>query len=136
MANQYKNKVVYGDQTLMDITDTTAEQADVIEGQVFYRANGARSVGTLTDATQSTHGLMSTADKIKLDGIVAGAGVVDVQIDSTSVVNNAGIADLPYASTTAAGLLSAADKTIIDVFRSLRLSVDAQGYVCQTVEVS
>ena len=89
MANQYKNKIIYGDQTLMDITDTTASTGDVLEGQVFYSASGARSVGTLTDATTSTHGLMSAADKIALEE-----------------------------------------------WKSLRLSVDAQGYVCQTVEVS
>ena len=89
MPNLYKNKIIYGDQTLMDITDTTAEEEDVIEGQVFYRANGARSMGTLTDATTITHGLMSAADKVALEE-----------------------------------------------WKSLRLSVDAQGYVCQTVEVS
>lgn len=89
MANQYKNKIIYGDQTLMDITDTTASTEDVLQGQVFYSANGARSVGTLTDATTTTHGLMSAADKIALEE-----------------------------------------------WKSLRLSVDAQGYVCQTVEVS
>ena len=89
MANQYKNKIIYGDQTLMDITDTTASTGDVLEGQVFYSASGARSVGTLTDATTTTHGLMSAADKIALEE-----------------------------------------------WKSLRLSVDAQGYVCQTVEVS
>ena len=69
MANQYKNKIIYGEQTLMDITDTTASTEDVLEGQVFYSANGARSVGTLTDATTTTHGLMSAADKNKLDNI-------------------------------------------------------------------
>ena len=89
MANQYKNKIIYGDQTLMDITDTTASTEDVLQGQVFYSASGARSVGTLTDATTTTHGLMSAADKIALEE-----------------------------------------------WKSLRLSVDAQGYVCQTVEVS
>ena len=69
MPNQYKNKVIYGDQTLMDITDTTASSEDVLEGEIFYSANGARSVGTLGDATTSTHGLMSAADKTKLDGL-------------------------------------------------------------------
>lgn len=54
MANQYKNKIVYGDQTLIDITDTTASTEDVLEGQVFYSANGARSVGTLGDMTGAT----------------------------------------------------------------------------------
>ena len=73
----------------MDITDTTASNEGVVEGQVFYSASGTRSVGTLTDATITTHGLMSAADKVALEE-----------------------------------------------WKSLRLSVDAQGYVCQTVEVS
>jgi len=45
-TNPYVNKVVYGDQTVMDISDTTAEAADVASGEVFYTASGARSVGT------------------------------------------------------------------------------------------
>ena len=77
MPNQYKNKVIYGDQTLMDITDTTASSEDVLEGEVFYSANGARSVGALGDATTSTHGLMSMEDKVKLDNIN------EIQIDKT-----------------------------------------------------
>lgn len=83
------NKVVYGNSTLIDITDTSATSDGVVEGQVFYSANGARSMGTLGDATITTHGLMSAADKIALEE-----------------------------------------------WKSLRLSVDAQGYICQTVEVS
>lgn len=69
MPNQTVNKVQFGGQTVMDITDTTADAADVIEGEVFYSKSGARSVGSLGDATQSTHGLMSANDKTKLDGI-------------------------------------------------------------------
>ena len=43
MAN---NKVVYGNTTIMDITDTTAEAADVAAGEVFYGRDGVRTVGT------------------------------------------------------------------------------------------
>jgi hypothetical protein len=32
MANQYKNKVIYGNETLMDITDTSATPEGVVEG--------------------------------------------------------------------------------------------------------
>ena len=136
MPNQYVNKVEYGNNVIMDITDTTADAADVIEGEVFYAKNGQRSVGTLTDATTTTHGLMSATDKAKLDGITEGASVVDVQIDAISIVDNTGVADIPYASTTAAGLLSAADKIALDNWKSMRFSVDSQGYICQTVEVN
>lgn len=83
------NKVIYGNQTLIDITDTTTSTDEVVEGNVFYSASGTRSVGTLGDATTTTHGLMSAADKVALEE-----------------------------------------------WKQLRLSVDAQGYICQTVEVS
>jgi len=32
MANLYKNKIVYGNDVLMDITDTTATPDGVVEG--------------------------------------------------------------------------------------------------------
>ena len=41
-----KNKVVFGDTVIMDITDTTAEASDVANGQVFYDRGGVRTVGT------------------------------------------------------------------------------------------
>lgn len=81
--NEYVNKVQFGDTTIMDISDTTAESNDVIEGEVFYTKSGARSTGTLGDATQSTHGLMSTTDKTKLDNI-------DEMIGATSSANGTG----------------------------------------------
>lgn len=40
------NKVVYGNDTLIDITDTTAESTDVAQGEVFYNNAGVRSIGT------------------------------------------------------------------------------------------
>lgn len=46
MANV--SRVTFGGQTIMDITDTTAESADVRQGQIFYAKNGARTVGTAT----------------------------------------------------------------------------------------
>lgn len=45
-TNPYVNKVEYGGTTLIDITDTTADDADVAEGKVYYKASGLRSVGT------------------------------------------------------------------------------------------
>lgn len=63
------NKVIYGNETLIDITDTTATAADVLTGKTLYTANGLRTQGSLGTATTSSDGLMSAADKNKLDNI-------------------------------------------------------------------
>ena len=41
------NKVIYGESTLVDLTDTTAESSDVLSGKYFYGANGVKMTGTL-----------------------------------------------------------------------------------------
>ena len=61
--NPHVNKVVYGDTTLIDISDTTAEQSDVLQGKYFYNASGAKVQGT------------------------AITGISDVEVDGTSVVS-------------------------------------------------
>lgn len=47
MANQYTNKVVVNGSAIIDITDTTADAANVENGSYFYTADGARTAGTL-----------------------------------------------------------------------------------------
>lgn len=41
------NKVNYGNQTIMDITDTTAVSTDVALGKDFYGADGVKVSGSL-----------------------------------------------------------------------------------------
>ncbi len=75
--NPYVNKVVYGNDTLIDISDTTATSSDVLNGKYFYTASGAKSQGSAT------------------------IPVTDVTVNGTSVVSN-GIAviDLTGKSDT------------------------------------
>lgn len=44
--NPYVNKVIYGNQTIMDISDTDATESDVVSGKTFYKGSGARSTGS------------------------------------------------------------------------------------------
>ena len=46
MANQYKNKVIYNGNTLIDISDTTAVASDVNAGKYIYLANGSKVQGS------------------------------------------------------------------------------------------
>ena len=66
MANQYVNKVVYGNETLIDLTSDTATAADVQSGKYFHLKSGERVAGTCTydadttDATASASEILAT----------------------------------------------------------------------------
>lgn len=86
--NEYVNKVETADGTvLMDITDSTVGSGTMLRGVVAYGATGERLVGALGNATQSSDGLMSAADKAKLDGVASGAEV-NVQADWAETNSN------------------------------------------------
>lgn len=89
------SKVVFGNQTVMDITDTTAVPADVTSGAVFYSANGLRSVGTrqepsllTTDETtvQAPSGAFQTVCRLVLS---KGLYIISGDLDFTA--NTSGI---------------------------------------------
>ena len=46
MPNQYKNKVIYGGQVLIDLTGDTVTAADVQSGVTFHLPSGATGTGT------------------------------------------------------------------------------------------
>lgn len=69
MANENVNKVTLGSETLIDITDTTAEASDVASGKVFYAASGARSVGTASGGSVF-YGTCATAAATQAKAVV------------------------------------------------------------------
>ena len=46
-SNQYVNKVVFGNNTVIDISDTTATADKIVQGYGAYGANGAWMSGSL-----------------------------------------------------------------------------------------
>lgn len=48
MPNTHVNKVIYGGNTLIDLTADTAVESTVLSGSTFHKANGATATGTCT----------------------------------------------------------------------------------------
>ena len=86
MANQYINKVILGEETLIDISDTQAVASDVASGKKFYLKSGAPATGTNTydadtsDATASAGEILATktayVSGAKVTGSMANRGSV------------------------------------------------------------
>ena len=121
-TNPLQNKVITG--AFMDALETLSGKADksYVDTELASKAdssdvqtalsakantadvNSALALKANTDvATQSANGLMSSADKTKLDGL-GNSGVSDVQVNGTSVVSN-GVAEIPIAGVDQLGLV-------------------------------
>lgn len=94
MANQYKNKIIYGGTVLIDLTQDDIVVSDVRSGVHFHLPSGAPGVGTNTydadtsDATMVAAELLdgSTGYKngVKITGTMPNNGGTDVVITSAS----------------------------------------------------
>lgn len=92
--NQYVNKVVFGNTTVMDISDTTADPTKVLASEKFYDRSGAPQVGACTydadtsdaDATAAEILLNKTAyvNGNKLTGSMPNRGAVTGTITDAS----------------------------------------------------
>ena len=92
MANQYKNKIIYGGNVLIDLTQDDVTAADVQSGKKFHLPSGATATGTNTydadtrDATAVAAEILSdkTAYKngTKLTGTMPNRGAVTGSISA------------------------------------------------------
>jgi len=86
MANQYVNKVIYGGETLIDLTNDDVTAAQVLSGAKFHLPSGASATGTCTydadtsDATATAAEILATKTAYKngskLTGTMPNRGAV------------------------------------------------------------
>ena len=94
MANQYINKVIYGNRTLIDLTGDTVEAAKVLSGYTAHDKSGAPITGTCAFDVDSTDGTAAVAEILvgktayargtKLTGTMPNNGSVQGEIDDVN----------------------------------------------------
>lgn len=92
--NQYKNKIIYGGQTLIDLTGDDVKRSDVLSGMKFHLPSGEPTTGTCTydadtsDATATAadilYGVTAYKNGQKLTGTMPNRGGVTGTITSIS----------------------------------------------------
>lgn len=60
MANQYKNKIIYGNQTLIDLTQDTITTDKLLAGYIAHDATGATITGTIQSKTSNDISIVGT----------------------------------------------------------------------------
>lgn len=88
------NRVQLGNEELVNLTQDTVEPGAVVSGFTFHGSDGDLKEGTLGEATQQTAGLMSAADKTKLDGMpesIVMSGTKDFWNRQTSYIPDKGV---------------------------------------------
>ncbi len=104
MANEHVNKVVYGGETLIDLTGDTAVATDVLSGKKFHLKSGAQATGSCTydadtsDATAGASEILATktayVNGSKVTGSMSNRGGNNVTVtDKTGTTIPAGYYD-------------------------------------------
>lgn len=122
MANQYVNKVIYGGNTIIDLTSDTATAADVLSGKYFHLKSGERTQGSCTydadtsdanaSASELLYGQTAYVNGVKLTGSMPNNGGNNV-----TVTNKTG-------TTIPAGFYDGSGKAAIDSTSASNLVAD------------
>lgn len=76
MANQYVNKVIFGGQTLIDLTGDTVTAADVQSGVTFHLPSGASGTGTCAYDVDSSDCTATVAEVLATKTFAKGGSVL------------------------------------------------------------
>ena len=101
MPNEHVNKVILGNETLLDLTEDTVQASDVAAGKSFHLASGARTTGTASYAGAPTNNGNANAANAILYGAVdststataytATVAGLDQLVDGTCVMLHNGV---------------------------------------------
>lgn len=89
-----KNKIIYGNEVLIDLTDATVVASDILSGKTGYDKSGEKLTGTCTydadtsDATATASEILATktayVNGVKVTGSMTNNGGVSGTIDSVN----------------------------------------------------
>ena len=76
MANQYVNKVIYGGNTLIDLTGDTVTASDVLKNVTFHLPSGATGTGTCEYDVDSSNCTAAVAEVLATKTFAKGGSVL------------------------------------------------------------
>lgn len=133
------NKVVYGNTTVIDITDTTAVASDVAQGKYFYNVSGVKTAGTATGAAEAAVDTTSTLPNGGTLHTITGVDLSQDTVDAAHLLsgytahNSSGTAITGSYTPSSATLIT---KSITANGTYNASSDNADGYSSVTVNVS
>lgn len=104
-----KNKVVYNGNTIIDLTDTTAEASDVASGKYFYGKDGVRTEGTAGGGGASiqigkaTKTLASASNSIQFTGLSGNPTSFVITSSADIATNTNGVTAVVFDGTSIHG---------------------------------
>lgn len=106
MANEHPNKVILGNETLIDISSDTATAEDVTAGKTFHLASGAPATGTANYVTSLNGETGALSIKTINNEAVLGSGDISIQEGTEMVV-------LAYGKSTWADFMSVYPNAVV-----------------------
>lgn len=145
MANEYKNKIIYNGQVLIDLTSDTVDAAHLLYGYTAHAKSGAPITGSCTfdsdttdanaTAAQVLTGKTAYVNKAKVTGTMPNRGAV-----TGTITTKAGIYTIPQGYHDGSGTVSISSteqaKIIADNIRQGITILGVEGAMTGTEDVN
>lgn len=145
MANQYKNKIIYNGQVLIDLTSDTVDAAHLLYGYTAHDKSGATITGSCTfdsnttdanaTAAQILSGKTAYVNKTKITGTMPNRGAV-----TGTITTKAGVYTIPQGYHDGSGTVTISSteqaKIIADNIRQGITILGVEGNMSGTEDVN